>query len=58
MIHINNKDISGIYINGKDISSVYYGLSLVWTKLNGMSCYGNGYWVDEYPWIDNDAWMD
>ena len=59
MIYINNKDVTGIYVGRIDVSAVYRGLILVWSKLGQiMSCYGNGYWIDEYPWADNDAWMD
>ena len=59
MIHINSKDISGVYSGLKEIVAVYSGLRLVWNKITEMlSCYSNGYWIDEYPWDDNLTWTD
>lgn len=59
MIHINNKDISGVYSESKEITAVYSGLKLVWQKFNTvLSCYYNGYWIDEYPWTDDTPWVD
>ena len=23
-----------------------------------LSCYYNGYWIDEYPWTDDTPWVD
>ena len=23
-----------------------------------LSCYYNGYWIDEYPWTDETPWVD
>jgi len=60
MIHINNHDITGVYSGHKDIIKVYSGLYLVWSKEittdTVLSCYYNGYWIDEYPWTDNTPW--
>lgn len=62
MIHINNHEITGVYSGLVDISEVHKGLILVWSKsANGnlvLSCYSNGYWIDEYPWIDDQVWND
>ena len=59
MIHINNHDISGVYSGSTDIQKVYKGLILVWSKITEiLSCYSNGYWMDEYPWVDDNAWAD
>lgn len=59
MIHINNHEISGVYSGAKDILNVYNGLKLVWSKISELlCCYSNGYWIDEYPWIDDNAWAD
>lgn len=57
MININQNNITGIYIDSKDIISVYVGSKLVWNKLTELlSCYANGYWMDNYPWTDNTPW--
>ena len=63
MINIHNHDIVGVYSGSKDIVQVYSGLKLVWQKYKPkddiiLSCYYNGYWIDEYPWTDNTPWTD
>ena len=59
MIHVNNKDVSGVYSGSKEIIAVYSGLTLVWSKINEfISCFSNGYWIDEYPWLDDASWTD
>ena len=47
-----------MYINGQKILSVYTQGQLVWPEdiTEVLSCFSNGYWVDEYPWIDNVSW--
>ena len=46
----------------KDIVRKGYPLSKVYRNGGGgdviASCFGNGYWIDELPWIDTDAWRD
>lgn len=59
MIHINRHNITGVYGGHREITRVYSGLKLVWSKLTEiMSCYSNGYWIDQYPWIDDAFWKD
>ena len=61
MIHINGHDITNVYSGLKDIIAVYSGLKLVWSKeiiSDVLSCYYNGYWIDEYPWTDDTPWTD
>ena len=59
MIHINNHNITGVYSGLKDVVAVYSGLKLVWSKVGSLlSCYSNGYWIDEYPWTDDTPWTD
>ena len=26
--------------------------------LDILSCFNNGYWIDEYPWTDETPWTD
>jgi len=59
MIHINNHNITGVYSGHRDIVKVFSGLKLVWSKVTEiLSCYSNGYWIDQYPWIDDAFWKD
>lgn len=48
-----------VYPSIVDVVAVYRGYQLVWSKFNDMlSCYSNGYWIDQYPWADNTYWVD
>lgn len=59
MIKLNNKDIIDIHLGTRGIMSVYLGTKLVWNKQTKiLSCFSNGYWIDEYPWVDTEIWMD
>lgn len=63
MIYEYNKSISSISMRGRAIQTVYHKGKVVWIKLktldnNKMSCYYNGYWIDEYPWTDDTPWQD
>ncbi len=44
------------YFAGHAIAAVYKGLRLVWTAVR--SCFGKGYWINEKPWINDDAWRN
>lgn len=71
-IFINNRSIDAIYVNGREIEAVYKDGRLIWKKgpdpvdpdqpitPGGIqkSCYSNGYWLDEYPWLDELYWND
>ena len=63
MIKINNKSVVAMYIGRQKILSAYTQGQLIWptkqqiiTKV--LSCYYNGYWIDEYPWTDETPWTD
>ena len=57
----NNNKLIAMYRNGQRILAVYTQGSLMWPEeiINEiLSCFSNGYWLDEYPWADNDTWVD
>lgn len=59
MIKINNGQIIAMYINGQRILSVYTQGQKIWPEEiidEILSCFYNGYWIDEYPWTDNTPW--
>lgn len=71
MIHFNDKEIDSIQIKGdgedvrvpKGTNEIMYlysrqngSLATLWEAIN--SCFGSGYWIDEKPWSDDDAWKD
>ena len=62
IIRLNN-EIGEILVGNLPISAVYVGSSLVWTLDNdtviiGGSCFSNGIWDDNLPWLDDDIWKD
>ena len=61
-IFANNRRINRIYYNNTPIRRVYVGNYFVWPTsaiIDGiLSCYYNGYWIDEYPWTDDTHWVD
>lgn len=56
MIYVNGKEISAIAVGTRIITEVYHGASLVWQAIR--SCFGAGYWIQEYPWVDDDPWAN
>lgn len=58
-IFINGRRIDSIFLNGRKISFVYRKGRLIWNLEDLIkSCYSNGYWLDEYSWIDDLSWKD
>jgi hypothetical protein len=61
-IFANGKGVSKIYYHNIPIIRVYAGDHFVWPMLDVideiLSCYYNGYWIDEYPWTDDTPWKD
>lgn len=57
MIYKDCKPITGIYHDGKTITAVYRGAILVWGG-RANSCFGNGYWINDAPWINTDGWKN
>lgn len=67
MIYRNNIPVIGIFKNNIPIIKVYRRGYLIWELKTPeeqeiikdiLSCYSNGYWIDEYPWTDNTPWTD
>jgi hypothetical protein len=70
MIKSKSDNIAAMYMNGLTILSVYMRGRLIWSldeenshhedddNKDILSCFSNGYWIDEYPWTDNTPWKD
>lgn len=56
MITRNSLSMQARYYGGKAVSAVYYGAKLVWEAIS--SCFGSGYWINNRPWSDTDAWRN
>ncbi len=55
-IKINNKEIVELHKGNQLLAYVYKGGVLVWRSTR--SCFGNGYWVNEMQWSNEDAWKN
>lgn len=59
MIYKDGKAITSIHKKDNYITAVHKGSRLVWELLTEtQSCFANGYWMDEFPWTDDQAWVD
>ena len=62
-IYKNNRLIGSVYHNNRPIKSIFKGYRQIWSNVKKsvkkiLSCFFNGYWMDEYPWTDNTSWKD
>lgn len=69
MIYYNGREIGELHFGPIEIIKVYYKRSnrpieKIWPEEGSspidtiLSCYYNGYWIDEYPWTDDTPWKD
>jgi len=64
MLRNATNNVLALHINGYNVLSVYMRGKLVWAPETEnpdetiLSCYFNGYWIDEYPWTDDTSWTD
>lgn len=56
MIYTNHRKIYSIFMQDKVVQAVYYGAHLVWQAI--WSCFGAGYWRNDYPWKNEDCWKN
>lgn len=62
-IFLNGRYIRDIYLNGRKIKLAYCNHRRIFNLASSpivadMSCFSNGHWIDEYPWLDNVKWND
>lgn len=55
-IKILKKEVSGVRIRKKIVIAVRIGKKLIWEAIN--SCFGKGFWINEKPWNNSDAWRN
>ena len=58
MIYKGTSEIIEISRGSLDMFEVYHGKRLVWRIATSGSCYGSGYWINERPWSNTDAWRN
>ena len=55
-IRFENKDIVSVFKENKTVQAIYKGARLVWEAIR--SCFGKGYYINAYPWDNEDAWKN
>lgn len=56
MIYLGTKEITAFFLGRLPISAIYKGSQLLWQAVR--SCFGAGYWVEDKPWLDDEAWKE
>lgn len=56
MIIIKGKEYQNIAINGKYVEKAYYEGDLIYIGIR--SCYGSGAWINNKPFLNDDAWKN
>lgn len=50
------KEITDVHFGEISMSAIYQGVVLLWEAVR--SCFGRGRWVNEKPWLNDDAWRN
>lgn len=61
MIVRNKKEVIEIIHGAVPLVEVRRGRILVWEKEapgDVSSCFGSGHWINELPWLNDDAWVN
>lgn len=59
MIKVNTKEVVDIYVGTKNVIRKCLGAKTIWEKITEIfSCFSNGFWNDNYPWVDDEIWTD
>ena len=61
IIYKNDKSLAGRYRkihihHWQAAQEIYKGARLVWTAIR--SCFGAGLWINEKPWLNDEAWKN
>lgn len=56
MIKKDSNDTVAIIAKGNVIAMVKHGADIVWQAVR--SCFGKGWWINEKPWSNDDAWKN
>ena len=61
MIALQGKNVKAMCVGRSNILAAYMHGHLIWPEEiinNILSCYYNGYWIDDYPWTEDTPWKD
>lgn len=55
-LYHRTKGIDAIHYGSRAIAVIYYGAHKVWEAIK--SCFGKGFWMNDYPWNNTDVWRN
>ena len=55
-ITAKNKNVVAVSYGATSIAYIYKGATLVWQMIR--SCFGNGFWINLKPWLNDNAWRN
>jgi hypothetical protein len=55
-MRIGNTTVSVSRFGKATVNVMYYGAKVAWQAIR--SCFGNGMWNGEKPWLGADAWKN
>lgn len=56
MINQNRTETTSVFTNKVPIQAIYRFGVVLWQAVR--SCFGSGIWVNEKPWINDEAWRN
>jgi hypothetical protein len=56
MAFIGKKEIVSVFQNNKPMQVIYQCGKVIWQAIR--SCFGSGIWVNNKPWINDEAWKN
>ena len=56
MNYKNFETTGSVRHNNRFVSTIYKAGRIVWQYIR--SCFGKGYWINEKPWSNTDAWKN
>lgn len=56
---MKSTDIKNIKYGVQTISKIKYSTQTIWEKIKYiLSCFSNGYWINDKRWTNNDGWKN
>lgn len=50
------KETQAVYHNHRAIATIYHAGRVVWQYIR--SCFGKGFWINDKPWSNTDAYKN
>lgn len=58
-IVINNGGVLAVFRDTEAVLRIMLNGEKIWPLVEDvLSCFAQGYWIDDYPWTDDTPWKD